>query len=660
MTEAPGAWRLPGFAEEQELGAGAQGRVVRATDTDTGRPVAIKYLAAELLSSPFHLQMFTREAELLQRVANPHVARLHSFIRATEGAAIVMEAIDGCSLKTTLTARHGVPLTPEEALVTLKGSLLGLAAAHAVGVIHRDYKPANVIVQPDGSSKLIDFGIAVLHGESSQAGTPAYMSPEQWLGGPATSSSDVYAATCVFYECVTGRKPFQSADTDTLMAEHTGAPVPVETVPEPLRPLVAHGMAKDPAQRPAGAVDFIAELEEVAVEEYGPDWERIGLAALGTAVVAMAATASAVAIASAVAGHATAAAAHSTGATTVGQAGQQIAQTIGKKGALAKVGGTKGAVGIAGGLAVATVATVVVLGNQNDPPALRYREARQVLATFVSTVNRAYANRDPDLLTRVEAEPFLGVDRGTVTWIREYNTGQSSSLNWRNPTFWIPRIHGKRQRWFAATTGPHSAQNVLIFARQRTGWRAVISAYPTEGLVYPHVTLDGNGFASEVEADDKRYLIPPGALSERLTAGQNLSVQNGGTSTGDPAFAAGRCTTEWGKGAATEIQSASDNGWTQTLATFASPKPVYALKTSTGAIVWLTQTRANHLFNAKGITRRFYRPSFPGSDKVRQVHFSRSMNLGILVQSAMTDPRDGSGQVQSVACNAWLHDFNGA
>lgn len=77
-------------------------------------------------------------------------------------------------------------MAPEAALTVLKGSLLGLAAAHAVGVVHRDYKPANVVVQPDGTSKLIDFGIAVLTGQGSRAGTPAYMAPEQWQGGPAS------------------------------------------------------------------------------------------------------------------------------------------------------------------------------------------------------------------------------------------------------------------------------------------------------------------------------------------------------------------------------------------------------------------------------------------------------------------------------------------
>ncbi len=661
MTDGPITWRVPGYVEERQLGAGAQGRVVRAADVDTGEPVAIKYLAADLLSSDLHLRMFAREAELLQRVANPHVARLHSFVRAEEGAAIVMEAIEGSSLRTVLTDRAGHPLGPEEALVMLKGSLLGLAAAHETGVIHRDYKPANVIVQPDGSSKLIDFGIAVLMGEGDRAGTPAYMSPEQWCGGPATPSSDVYAATCVFYECVTGHKPFQSGEVDALMAEHTSAPIPVEAVPDPLRPLVAHGMAKDPAQRPAGASDFVAELEDLAVTAYGPDWERVGLLALGTAATALAAAASGTAAATAVTGHA--AAAHSVGTSAFGQTGQQIVQTAGKKGALAKVGGTKGAVGIAGGLAAVTAATVVIITSQHDPPALRYREARQVLATFISTANRAYATLDTQLLPRVMTEPLLGVEQGTVSWALRYHTSHAWSWSWRNPTFWIPRIHGKRQRWFATMAGPGSDKGdvgvVLVFAKQRAGWRAVISTYPTQSLRYPHVPLDKHGFATEVRANDRHYLISPREIPKRLSASQNLSVQNGGTSTGDPAFASGPCTTGWGKDGAGEIQSASDHGWTQSLATFGSSGPVFALKTIEGSLVWLTQTRANHLFNAKGNARWFYRPSFTDSTKVSAVQFRHSMDVGILIQSAVVDPLGASGQVRGVSCNSWLHDFRG-
>jgi hypothetical protein len=114
------------------------------------------------------------------------------------------------------------------------------------------------------------------------------MAPEQWHGAPASPATDVYAATCVFFECVTGDPPYGSGDTTTLRRRHESAPVPANAVPEPLRHLVAYGMAKDPRQRPPGAQQFIGMLEQLAAGAYGPDWERRGWIALGTATAVLA------------------------------------------------------------------------------------------------------------------------------------------------------------------------------------------------------------------------------------------------------------------------------------------------------------------------------------------------------------------------------------
>ncbi|HEX2312850.1 MAG TPA: serine/threonine-protein kinase, partial [Thermomonospora sp.] len=248
-------WRIAEFREVRELGRGGQGRVVLAVHERSGTPVAIKYLAAG--ADPADRELYRHEARMLAQVGSPHVARLYRLVESGQGTAIIMEAVNGASLKEVL-ARHRA-LEPEAALTVLKGSLLGLAAAHAVGVVHRDYKPANVIVPADGRSRLIDFGIAVAAGTASRSGTPAYMAPEQWEGEPATPATDVYAATCVFFEAVTGRRPYSAADRAALMHGHLLQPVPLEALPEPLRPLVARGMAKRPEQRPFGAAAFVDE-----------------------------------------------------------------------------------------------------------------------------------------------------------------------------------------------------------------------------------------------------------------------------------------------------------------------------------------------------------------------------------------------------------------
>ncbi|MEV4331356.1 serine/threonine-protein kinase [Streptomyces sp. NPDC049597] len=274
VPNGDGDWAVPGYATVRTLGQGAGGRVVLARHEATGVPVAVKYLSKRLHGDQGFLARFRAEARLLGDLRHPCVVRLYEYVEARRGAAIVMEAVDGVTLREMLRA-HG-PTGPEAALVLLKGSLLGLAAAHAAGVVHRDYKPANVLVRADGSSTLADFGIAVRAGrEAEAAGTPAYMAPEQWDGEPASPAGDVYAAAAVFYECLAGQRPFLADDFIALRLQHLRAPVPVDDVPEPVRDLLRMGMAKDPADRP-GIEAFLAELEHAATHAYGARWEERG------------------------------------------------------------------------------------------------------------------------------------------------------------------------------------------------------------------------------------------------------------------------------------------------------------------------------------------------------------------------------------------------
>jgi len=283
-------WSVPGYAEVRELGSGATGRVVHAVHDGSGAPVAIKYLSAELLADTGWLARFRDEARLLAGLADDNLVRFHEYVENDQGAAIVMELVDGVTLRELL--RRTGHMTPEPALALLKGSLLGLAAAHRVGVVHRDYKPANVLVDVNGWSKLADFGVAVPAGAQTEvAGTPAYLAPEQWAGWPPAPAGDVYAATTVFFECLTGRRPFhQYEDSGDLANIHMRQQVRLDQVPEAVRPLVAAGLAKNPAQRPASAAEFVRQLETVAAQAYGDEWESCGrgrLAGLAAALAAL-------------------------------------------------------------------------------------------------------------------------------------------------------------------------------------------------------------------------------------------------------------------------------------------------------------------------------------------------------------------------------------
>jgi eukaryotic-like serine/threonine-protein kinase len=281
-------WKIAGYTELRALGSGGFGDVMLARHDASGTMVAIKYLHHDLLADPQFAVMFRGEAAVLASLDDPNVVRLYEYVESPAGAAIVMELVDGVTVREIL-SRQGAT-TPEAALVVLQGSLLGLAAAHARGVVHRDYKPENVLVNGDGVSKLTDFGIAARAGDRPvPAGTLAYAPPEQFGGAPASPAGDVYAATATFYECLTGHPPFTGDSFERMLYQHLSEPVPLDPVPEPLRPLVTAGMAKDPADRPADAAAFVSELRTVAWGAYGQDWEDRGRSNLGEAALLLAA-----------------------------------------------------------------------------------------------------------------------------------------------------------------------------------------------------------------------------------------------------------------------------------------------------------------------------------------------------------------------------------
>lgn len=355
-------WRVPGFTEVDVLGVGGFGRVVLAKHQGSGRMVAIKYLLAEYLADPDIAAGFRREASLLSGVRSPHVVQLFDFVETPQGAALVMEAVPGVSLRALLATEN--VLEPESALAILKGSLLGLADAHAAGVVHRDYKPGNVLVSREGQSKLVDFGLATLDGHNGlTAGSPSYMAPEQWAGQPGQPATDVYAATCVFYQCITGHQPFEATTTDELRSLHQMAPVPLDAVPEKLRPLIARGMAKDPAWRPSTADAFVSELETVARKAYGKNWEKRGWKRLAAASAALTALTPLALLATA--GTAAAPIGAGAGAVAAG-AGVPTATGTGA-GATAVIAGKVVAVLVV--VSALVTGGILVFNRQDDPPA---------------------------------------------------------------------------------------------------------------------------------------------------------------------------------------------------------------------------------------------------------------------------------------------------
>jgi serine/threonine-protein kinase len=215
------------------------------------------------------MSRFLTQVLKLKELDVPPVVRVYDYAEQPgRGAAVVMELVNGVSLRAMI-ERQG-PLEPEAALAVLKGALLGLAAVHRLGFGHRDVKPGNVLIDDAGQVKLTDFGAA-----SPAAGSPLYLAPERWEGDPASPASDVYAATAVFFECLTGAPPF-SGDLAGLQEQHATGAVPLDRVDAPLAPLVVRGMAKDRASRPHSANAFVSELEALAASGYGPDWEERG------------------------------------------------------------------------------------------------------------------------------------------------------------------------------------------------------------------------------------------------------------------------------------------------------------------------------------------------------------------------------------------------
>jgi eukaryotic-like serine/threonine-protein kinase len=304
--------RLGSYEVTAKIGVGGMGEVYRARDTRLDRDVAIKILTKSFAHDPDRLARFEREAKTLASLNHPNIAIIHGFEESNGIHALVMELVEGPTLADRI-AQSPVPF--DEALPIARQIAAALEAAHDQGVIHRDVKPSNIKLRPDGTVKVLDFGLAKAFApaaslgadaatsptvsiHATQAGiilgTAAYMAPEQARGKPVDKRADIWAFGCVLYELVTGRRAFEGEDVSSTMAavlksEPKWSAIP-PTAPPGLRHLLGRCLHKDPKERLRDigeariAIDLALtgaaeESAPSAIARRAPWWRRLAIPA---------------------------------------------------------------------------------------------------------------------------------------------------------------------------------------------------------------------------------------------------------------------------------------------------------------------------------------------------------------------------------------------
>ena len=284
MTQLAAGTRLGLYEIVGLLGAGGMGEVYRARDTTLGRDVAIKILPAAFTADPERVARFEREARVLASLSHAHIGAIYGLEEAGGIRALVLELVEGLTLADTLphaAGSGGVPIS--EALLIARQIADALEAAHEKGVVHRDLKPANIKITPNGTVKVLDFGLAKVDPAVSQladsptitaiatregiiTGTAPYMSPEQARGKSVDKRTDIWAFGCVLYELLTGTRAFPGdTTTDALAAVVTREPdwsaLPPATPPT-IRRLLARCLDKDLARRLRDIGDARLEIDD--------------------------------------------------------------------------------------------------------------------------------------------------------------------------------------------------------------------------------------------------------------------------------------------------------------------------------------------------------------------------------------------------------------
>ncbi len=275
---APGE-KLSRYLLREPLGSGGMSSVYRAYDPVLDRDVAIKILPAELARDPVLRERFHEEARALGGVEHPSLIRIFAVGQEGLVSYYSMELITGMSLKDALAAGR---LTVAEAFAVLRQVLGALEAVHRAGIVHRDVKPGNIMLDASGRVVLMDFGLARraerqdLTAAGAVLGTPEYMSPEQARGEKADERSDLYSIGVVLYEMLDGRPPYGGRDTIEILRQHVQAPVPplqaaAPGTPPELGRIIGRLLAKKPSERYPQVAELLADLGKVAPEAPQPD-----------------------------------------------------------------------------------------------------------------------------------------------------------------------------------------------------------------------------------------------------------------------------------------------------------------------------------------------------------------------------------------------------
>jgi serine/threonine-protein kinase len=260
------------YAIDQELGRGGMGVVYRATDRVLERPVALKELPAFAATDAVLAQRFRQEAKALARLTHPNIVQVYDLVEDGSRLWMALELIEGGDVSSAIGERGRLPAS-EVARIGIQMAA-GLGYAHGKGVIHRDVKPANVLVTADGLAKLADFGIARLIGSAGHTapgqvyGSPHYLSPEQASGGAADERSDVYSMGAALFEMLTGEPPFVG-EALAILSQHISREVPsirgrAGDVPAGLEDVVLRMLAKRPEDRPRDMAEAARLLEPFA------------------------------------------------------------------------------------------------------------------------------------------------------------------------------------------------------------------------------------------------------------------------------------------------------------------------------------------------------------------------------------------------------------